>query len=99
MDKSLGERVAEEVRAEAARQGITSQSALARLAGMSQPTVRRYFWSVERDVTLDALLQVSAALGVSAAELVARAETPEPKVRRTSARRVPTTERQPHAAD
>lgn len=75
--RPLGQRVADEVRAEAARQGMRGQSELARKAGLTHPTVRRYFWSGERATTLHALEQVSRALGVPASELVRRAEASE----------------------
>ena len=98
MSQSYSERVAAEVRAEAARLNIDNQSELARLTGLSQPTVRRYFYSCEREPTLDALVLVAGVLGVRASELMRRAEdaTPKAQVRRTSARRLtPKASRQP----
>lgn len=85
--------VTAQIRLEAERQGIRSQSELARRADMPVATVRRYFYTEEREPTVDALATVAAALGVSASEIFLRAERAQiqarpPKVKRPVARRV-----------
>lgn len=73
MEQNLAHRVAAEIRAEASRQRL-SQSSLARAAGLTVPTTRRYFWTDEREPTLSAVIAVSDALGVPVAEIFRRAE-------------------------
>lgn len=72
--KPLMHYVTEQVRLAARVQGVTSQSALARLSGLSQTTIRRYFWSDEREPSLDALITIAEALGTTASELLRLAE-------------------------
>lgn len=98
MEQTYSRRVAAEVRAEAGRRDLNSQSALARLTGLSQPTVRRYFYSCEREPTIDALVLVAQALGTTASELMRRAEEAgtTPQVKRPNVRRLtPKASRQP----
>lgn len=77
-DEEFNRRLAEEVRVEAARQGINSQSELGRRSGMPQTTIRRYFYSDEREIPLSALRAVARGLGVTAPDLLRRAEGPSP---------------------
>ena len=108
MNKPYSQRVAEVVQAEAVRRKVNSQSELARLTGLSQPTIRRYFYSCEREPTIDALTLVARALGTTASELMRRAEAagpilaeplPTPVVRRVTARNIRSTERLPRTAE
>lgn len=81
-------RLALEVRAEAGRQNL-SQTDLARRSGISRPTVHRYFFTEERDATIDAVVAIARALSLTASELMRRAESAgEPAVKRPVARRV-----------
>lgn len=86
----MAHRLAAEVRAEAGRQNL-SQADLARRSGVSRVTVHRYFFTEERDITIDVLVAVAGALGLTAAELFRRAEgtsTKRPAARRATARSV-----------
>ena len=74
---TLSQRLAREVRAEAARQNLT-QSTLAERAGVNRVTLRRYFFTEERDAPMDAVFLVAKALGMSAGSLVQRAEDADP---------------------
>lgn len=96
--------VAEQVRLEAMRREVDTQTEIARLAGISQPTAGRYFWSLEREIPLDVLLAVSKGLGVSLSELIRRAEVAadaaQPGGFRTpDVQRVQSTERLPRIVD
>lgn len=91
-NQPYSQRLAAEVRAEAGRRGINSQSELARRAGMTQTTVRHYFYACDREPSIDALIAVAEALGVTASELLRRAEQADDvervPVKRPAARRV-----------
>ena len=99
------QRVAAEIRSEAERQGIWSQSELARRAGIPVATVRRYFYAEEREPTVDAVRAVANALGLSGSAIFARAEAAEvtpaetPVVRRVTARNIRSTERLPRTVE
>ena len=62
---------------------------------MPVATLRRYFYAEEREPTVDAVVAVAGALGLSASEIFARAErevipeqAPIPVVKRVTAREV-----------
>ena len=55
-----------------------SQSVLAREAKLPVPTVRRYFWTDEREPKVAALAAVADALGLTVSELFRRAEQAPP---------------------
>lgn len=65
--------VAGEVLAEAARQRISARQ-LAAEAGVSHSSWKRWFGDANRNLPLDALHAVADVLGVSASELLRRAE-------------------------
>jgi ribosome-binding protein aMBF1 (putative translation factor) len=65
--------VAAEVRAEAARQGL-SRADLAESAHLTTVSVRRYVYAVEREMPLSAAESLARALGLAAHELIRRAE-------------------------
>ena len=71
---NMTERVAAEIRAEAGRQGLNSQSALSRATGVPRPSLRKYVYALEQPLPLEVLHQVANALGVSASEMMSRAE-------------------------
>lgn len=88
MHTAFNQRLAEEIRVEAARQNINSQSELGRMSGMGQSTIRRYFYSCEREIPVSALMDVARALRVSPSELLRRAEGEREDIKRPVARRV-----------
>lgn len=56
-----------------------STNALAAQAGEPTPNFRRYFWTGERPIPLDAAVKAAAAFGMSTSELLRRAEQVEPE--------------------
>lgn len=87
MEQTLTQRVARVVRTAADGRGW-SQSELARQSALPVATVRRYFFTEEREITIDALAAVAASLGTSASEIFRLAEgAGEPAVKRPVARR------------
>lgn len=110
MEQSLAAKVADVIRDEAERQGIWSQAEISRLSGVPAPTIRRYFFTMEREPTIDVVASVAHALGMSTSELFRRVEADdteapdeEParvvKAKRAAGRKVPTTVRQPRIVD
>lgn len=77
MGQELTHRLTAEIRAEAGRQNL-SQTELAREAKLPVATVRRYFWTDEREPKVGALAAVAEALGLTASEMLRRAEDAAP---------------------
>lgn len=65
--------VARAIRDEAGARGW-NQSDLARAAGITHATARRYFYSEEREPTIERVRLVARALGMTVSEIFRRAE-------------------------
>lgn len=75
MDTTPGQRVAAEIRAEMARQGVTS-STVAQTTDIARSTLHRKLTG-RSEFNLAEAAAVCAALGISLAEIVRRAEASE----------------------
>lgn len=74
----MNARVAAVVRSQAGVKGW-STNRLASEAGEPTPNVRRYFWTGERPIPLEALEKVATAFGWSLSELFLKAEATDPE--------------------
>ena len=73
METTLMQNVARAIRDEADARGW-NQSDLARAAGIKHATARRYFYSEEREPTIERVRLVAKALGLTVSEIFRRAE-------------------------
>lgn len=62
-----------EVRLEATRKGLTHRQ-IQEVTGIKERTFRRYFVQAERNIPVNDLIAVAAALGIGADELLRRAQ-------------------------